>query len=303
MNLLTDTWEYHRFSCPKRSTIGSFLLQTPDDSRQRCVYFHLSILGCRFCRANLEDLQSETAEHAQQFQARIMESTIGLLHRPSDRFFPWDPFQKNSSAGTLILGLGVFLPWLVNAHVGKGSGIVRITDRWLIRRFNTGDRRALRRIYEKYRPDLLSVARALLTNSSAAEDVLHDVVIGFASQAGRFELKGSLKGYLAICVANRARNVNRQSHWPDPPRGARRHRSQSGSAYQLASDAEQCQIVTSAMEQLSEEQREVIALHVLGAMRFREIAVQKGESINTIQSRYRYGIKKLRSLLNGQVDL
>jgi len=187
--------------------------------------------------------------------------------------------------------------------VGKGSGIVRITDRWLIRRFNAGDTQALRRIYEKHRPDLLSVARALLTDPYAAEDVLHDVVISFASRAGRFELKGSLKGYLAICVANRARNVNRQSHWPGLPGGARRHHSQPGSAYQVASDAEQCQIVTSAMEQLSAEQREVIALHVLGAMRFREIAVQKGESINTIQSRYRYGLKKLRSLLNGQVDL
>jgi RNA polymerase sigma-70 factor (ECF subfamily) len=187
--------------------------------------------------------------------------------------------------------------------VGKGSGIVRIADRWLIRRFNAGDTQALRRVYEKYRPDLLSVARALLKDSDAAEDVLHDVVISFASQAGRFELKGSLKGYLAVCVANRARNVNRQSHRPDPLDEAGCHRPQPESVCQAASDAEQRQIVTLAMEQLSEEQREVIALHVLSCMRFREIAHQKGESINTIQSRYRYGLKKLRSLLNGQVDL
>jgi RNA polymerase sigma-70 factor (ECF subfamily) len=57
------------------------------------------------------------------------------------------------------------------------------------------------------------------------------------------------------------------------------------------------------MEQLPAEQREVIALHVLGTMRFREIAYQTGESINTVQSRYRYGLKRLRSLLDGQVDL
>ena len=81
-NLLTDIWEYHRFSCPKRSTIGGFLLQTLEEPWQRYVDFHLNILGCRFCRANLEDLQSETAEHAQQLLARIMESTVGFLHRP-----------------------------------------------------------------------------------------------------------------------------------------------------------------------------------------------------------------------------
>jgi DNA-directed RNA polymerase specialized sigma24 family protein len=85
-----------------------------------------------------------------------------------------------------------------------------IEDRLLIRRFNAGDMDALRRIYEKYKSDLLSVAGALLNDPAAVEDVLHDVFVGFASQAGRFRLNGSLKGYLAICVANRARNVNRQ---------------------------------------------------------------------------------------------
>lgn len=80
--LLTDIWEYHRFSCPKRSTIGGFLLRTLSDDWQRYVDFHLNVLGCRFCRANLEDLECETAEHSQQLQARIMESTVGFLHRP-----------------------------------------------------------------------------------------------------------------------------------------------------------------------------------------------------------------------------
>lgn len=80
--VLTDIWEYHRFSCPKRSTIGGFLLRTLGDDWQRYVDFHLNVLGCRFCRANLEDLECETAEHSQQLQARIMESTVGFLHRP-----------------------------------------------------------------------------------------------------------------------------------------------------------------------------------------------------------------------------
>jgi len=42
---------------------------------------------------------------------------------------------------------------------------------------------------------------------------------------------------------------------------------------------------------------------LLSFLRFREIAQQTGESINTIQSRYRYGLAKLQSLLNGEVDL
>jgi RNA polymerase sigma factor (sigma-70 family) len=83
-NLLTDLWEYHRFSCPKRSTIGAFMLGTLDDAWQQYVDFHLNVLGCRFCRANLDDLQSQSRESRhEQFQARIMESTVGFLHRPT----------------------------------------------------------------------------------------------------------------------------------------------------------------------------------------------------------------------------
>ncbi len=83
-NLLTDLWEYYRFSCPKRNTIGAYMLGTLERDWHQYVEFHLNTLGCRFCRANLDDLQSQSRETQQEaFQARIMESTIGFLHRPT----------------------------------------------------------------------------------------------------------------------------------------------------------------------------------------------------------------------------
>jgi RNA polymerase sigma factor (sigma-70 family) len=82
--LLSDLWEYHRFSCPKRNTIGAYMLGTLEPDWRRYVDFHLNLLGCRFCRANLDDLQSQSQETQQEaFQARIMESTIGFLSRPT----------------------------------------------------------------------------------------------------------------------------------------------------------------------------------------------------------------------------
>jgi RNA polymerase sigma factor (sigma-70 family) len=82
-NLLTDLWEYYRFSCPKRNTIGAYMLGTLEPDWQQYVEFHLNTLGCRFCRANLDDLQNQSRETRQEaFQARIMESTIGFLSRP-----------------------------------------------------------------------------------------------------------------------------------------------------------------------------------------------------------------------------
>ena len=61
--------------------------------------------------------------------------------------------------------------------------------------------------------------------------------------------------------------------------------------------------MTRALAQLPQEQRQVVVLHLLSSLRFREIAQQTGESVNTIQSRYRYGLAKLQSLLNGEVEI
>ncbi len=82
-SLLTDLWEYYRFSCPKRNTIGAYMLGTLEPDWHKYIEFHLNTLGCRFCRANLDDLQSQSQETQHEaFQARIMESTIGFLTRP-----------------------------------------------------------------------------------------------------------------------------------------------------------------------------------------------------------------------------
>jgi len=83
-SLLTDLWEYYRFSCPKRNTIGAYMLGTLEPDWHKYVEFHIKVLGCRFCQANLDDLQSQSQETQQEaFQARIMESTIGFLSRPT----------------------------------------------------------------------------------------------------------------------------------------------------------------------------------------------------------------------------
>lgn len=173
-------------------------------------------------------------------------------------------------------------------------------EKLLIRRFNAGDTEALRCIYERYRSDLVAVAGALLFDPARIEDVLHDVFVQFAGSAGRFKLKGSLKGYLAICVANRARNANRRQRDVDPDRFPADEGAPSPA--DAACREERHRAVVAAVQQLPEAQRRVVALHVLGSLRFREIAQMDSESIHTVQSRYRYGLQKLQSLLNGEVD-
>jgi len=66
--------------------------------------------------------------------------------------------------------------------------------------------------------------------------------------------------------------------------------------------SEESHRLSRAMAQLPAEQREVIILRLKGEMKFSQIAKLHGVSINTIQGRYRYGLNKLRSILNGEVE-
>jgi RNA polymerase sigma factor (sigma-70 family) len=75
-------WASQRMSCPKRSTLGAFLLQELDSSWFEYVDFHLTILGCHFCRASFKDLQhQQDGEQQDDFRQSILASTIGFLTR------------------------------------------------------------------------------------------------------------------------------------------------------------------------------------------------------------------------------
>jgi len=65
-----------------------------------------------------------------------------------------------------------------------------LEDKLLIWKFNRGDTGVLRRIYEKYKDDLVTLAAALLTDVSSAEDAVHDVFVSFieSGKTGTHEL-------------------------------------------------------------------------------------------------------------------
>ncbi|MCK4292878.1 MAG: sigma-70 family RNA polymerase sigma factor [Planctomycetes bacterium] len=172
-------------------------------------------------------------------------------------------------------------------------------DKLLVLRCKRGSRDALGRIYEKHKKDLLILAIALLNDTSTAEDVVHDVFVTFVKTVEKFRLTGSLKGYLLTCVANRARNTNKARHLQsvglDP---AEAGGSDSDEPARLIICNEQLQQLGHAMSQLPYEQREAILLHLQGTKTFRAIAKSLRISVNTVKSRYRYGLDKLGSIFS-----
>ncbi len=177
-----------------------------------------------------------------------------------------------------------------------------LQDKVLLWRFKGGSREAFRLIYEKYVSDLLTLAANLLDDAGSAEDVVQDVFVKFVRFAQTFRLTGSLKGYLATCVANRARDYIRQNK--------RRQRFTANDAVQTTAEekdpvqlvirSEELQKLSQAMTQLPYEQREVVVLRLHGDLKFRQIAQLQDVTIKTALTRYRYGLQRLRSILNGE---
>ena len=161
-------------------------------------------------------------------------------------------------------------------------------DKLLVIRCKRGSAEALERIYEKYRKGMLILAVALLHNTNAAEDVVHDVFTGFVRDIEKFRLTGSLKGYLA---KNHASLESNPVEYED---------SNLNEPVSTIVCNEQLQQLSNAMTGLPYDQRETIMLHFQAGLTFQSIAQQQGISVNTIKSRYKYGIEKLRTILDSE---
>ena len=175
-------------------------------------------------------------------------------------------------------------------------------DRLLCLAFKRGSDRAFRRIYAKHRGPMLKLAVGLLRDEAAAEDVVQDVFLRMVQSADRLRVRGSLKAYLRVCVLHAARGRFRKKVREagplgemDPP-AVRTRRPEEW----LILD-EQSRRLLDALARIPQEQREAVVLHLQGDMTFRQIAELCEVPAATIQSRYRYGLKKLRSILDGEV--
>ncbi len=176
-------------------------------------------------------------------------------------------------------------------------------DKFLIWQFKRGSSKALCRIYVKYENIMLTVAVSLLNDISTAEDVVHDVFVSFAQSAAKINPDSNLRGYLTTCVANLARDRIRARHWQGKTGlDVESASMEPNGPLQTLIDDEQFRQLNCAMAKLPYEQREVVTMHLQAGMSFEAIASSQDISINTVQSRYRYGIEKLRSILNGTVE-
>jgi hypothetical protein len=84
LHTLGAIWHRARLTCPSRQQLGSYLLDALDPDLASYFKFHLEVVECPFCQANLADLEAQSkasaAPHASKTrQHRILKSSRHLL--------------------------------------------------------------------------------------------------------------------------------------------------------------------------------------------------------------------------------
>ena len=76
-------WRRNRLSCPSRSELGQYVLGALDSAPRDYIRFHLEEIGCRYCQANLADLQAaaQTDDQPARRRQRYFQTSAGYLNR------------------------------------------------------------------------------------------------------------------------------------------------------------------------------------------------------------------------------
>ena len=152
-------------------------------------------------------------------------------------------------------------------------------------------------LYERYAPSLYAYARLLSRSPAEAEDVVQSWFVRLAVQLDRLAEVENQRGYvLTVCRNEAFRNRSRWRRWWDGDLACgtvQFEETESGAP----PEPENHDAISRAVAALPPEQREVVFLKVWQEMTFAEIAELLGISPNTAASRYRYGLEKLKGLL------
>jgi RNA polymerase sigma-70 factor (ECF subfamily) len=167
-------------------------------------------------------------------------------------------------------------------------------DAELIAGMIRGESGAFADLYQKYRARLHQYALSLIRSRMEAEDVVHDVFVGLAKQAGGGRMPRELSAYLYVSVRNRC--VDRMRRKPELPLDD----VDLDLIVAPPGDEERIELrrlLNRALLALPAEQAEVVVLRTWHDLEFATIAGMQGTSVNTALSRYQYGLSKLRKEL------
>jgi RNA polymerase sigma-70 factor, ECF subfamily len=179
----------------------------------------------------------------------------------------------------------------------------QITDVELLQAVARKDQMALGQIYDRYKGILFGLMMRILNNREEAEDVLQEVFIQVWRRAADFdEKRGRPFTWLVTLARSRAidriRNLSARERLATA--GARDPSGQTSDAASDAFRSEQKGLITSALDQLPDDQKRALMLAYFDGLTQSEIASHLKTPLGTVKTRMRTGMIKLRELLGSK---
>ncbi len=173
----------------------------------------------------------------------------------------------------------------------------------LVRRVMAGDETALTRIYDQFAPTVFGVARRILGDTAAAEDVVQEVFVSLWERPHAFDAaRGTLAAWLGMLAHRRAVDRVRREE-------ASRRRADAMAAQPLTAPPDLDEAVSSlwigervraAVQDLPEEQRVCVNLAYFEGKTYIEVAEILGIPEGTAKSRMRLALRKLADTLHAE---
>jgi RNA polymerase sigma-70 factor, ECF subfamily len=175
---------------------------------------------------------------------------------------------------------------------------VRPSDATLLAQARAGNAAAFATIYDRHAAAAYGLARRMLHNPTAAQDVVQEAFLSlWRSDTYRAE-KGSLRGFVLGIVHNRAIDAIRK----DRRRSADEACDDTIISRLSADDCTDVEVeqrdtqrlLRAALAKLPDAQHRALDLAFFGGLTHGEIALRLNEPIGTIKGRIRLGVQKLR---------
>ncbi len=188
------------------------------------------------------------------------------------------------------------LAWAANGPVALHPPLPSDAD--LVAAMAGGDRDATRQLYDRHAGLMLGVATRLLSDRSAAEDLVHDVFLEAWRNAGSYDPgRGTVRTWLMVRLRSRALDRLRSAAW--------RRRVDTGDRMPEPSDRPEVDPaaggdrdrVRGALAELPEPQRRVLELAYYRGLSSSEVADVLGVPVGTVKSRTAAAFRKLRAAL------
>jgi RNA polymerase sigma factor (sigma-70 family) len=190
---------------------------------------------------------------------------------------------------------------VMTAPISGNAETGRAWDEALAVRLMDGDQHALADAYDQYSSFVFGLARRVIGDPRAAEDVTQEVFVALWERPEAFDAgRGSLRTWLATLSHRRAVDYVRREE-------ARRRRNEREAAQATSvPNVEESALalvtaerVRAAVDALPPDQRRAIELAYFGGETYREVAEVLGIPEGTAKSRLRLGLRRIADTLEG----